>query len=116
MAILIVAVFPSRLSRYKAQRAAVATYLNGGDWSIVAEFTEVESGKRSDRPALDQALAAARLHRASLVVSKVDRLTRSVAFLSRLLEAAGVDVRFADLPQIEGATGRFLLQQIGRRG
>jgi DNA invertase Pin-like site-specific DNA recombinase len=94
-----------------AQRAAVETYLNGGDWSIVAEFTEVESGKRSDRPALDEALAAARLHRAALVVSKVDRLTRSVAFLSRLLEA-GVDVRFADLPQIEGATGRFLLQQM----
>jgi DNA invertase Pin-like site-specific DNA recombinase len=67
--------------------------------------------KRSDRPALDKALAAARLHRASLVVSKVDRLTRSVAFLSRLLEA-GVDVRFADLPQIEGATGRFMLQQM----
>jgi DNA invertase Pin-like site-specific DNA recombinase len=81
----------------------------GGDWQIVDEFTEVESGKKSDRPALD--LAAARLHRASLVVSKVDRLTRSVAFLSRLLEA-GVDVRFADLSQIEGATGRFLLQQM----
>lgn len=95
----------------EGQRAAVATYLNGGDWSIVAEFTEVETGKRSDRPALDQALAAARLHRCPLVVSKVDRLTRSVAFLSRLLEA-GVDVRFADLPQIEGATGRFLLQQM----
>jgi DNA invertase Pin-like site-specific DNA recombinase len=95
----------------EAQRAAVATYLNGGDWQIVGEFTEVESGRRSDRPALDQALAAARLHRAALVVSKVDRLTRSVAFLSRLLEA-GVDVRFADLPQIEGATGRFLLQQM----
>ncbi|MET4483039.1 recombinase family protein [Bradyrhizobium sp. F1.13.3] len=94
-----------------AQKAAVTTYLNGGDWSIVDEYTEVESGKRSDRPALDKALAAARLHRASLVVSKVDRLTRSVAFLSRLLEA-GVDVRFADLPQIEGATGRFLLQQM----
>ena len=95
----------------EAQRAAVATYLNGGDWSIVAEHTEVESGKRADRPALEQALAAARLHRAALVVSKVDRLTRSVAFLSRLLEA-GVDVRFADLPVIEGATGRFLLQQM----
>ena len=94
-----------------AQREAVKTYLNGGDWTIVDERTEVESGKRSDRPALDEALAAARLHRASLVVSKVDRLTRSVAFLSRLLEA-GVDVRFADLPQIEGATGRFLLQQM----
>jgi DNA invertase Pin-like site-specific DNA recombinase len=94
-----------------AQREAVRTYLNGGDWQIVGEFTEIESGKRSDRPALEQALAAARLHRASLVVSKVDRLTRSVAFLSRLLEA-GVDVRFADLPQIEGATGRFMLQQM----
>jgi DNA invertase Pin-like site-specific DNA recombinase len=95
----------------EAQRGAVATYLNGGDWQIVSEFTEVESGKRADRPQLDQALAAARLHRCPLVVSKVDRLTRSVAFLSRLLEA-GVDVRFADLPQIEGATGRFLLQQM----
>jgi DNA invertase Pin-like site-specific DNA recombinase len=95
----------------EAPRDAVKTYLNGGDWQIVDEHTEVESGKRSDRPALDQALAAARLHRAALVVSKVDRLTRSVAFLSRLLEA-GVDVRFADLPQIEGATGRFLLQQM----
>jgi len=95
----------------EAQRAAVATYLNGGDWKIVAEFTEVESGKRSDRPALDQALAAARLHRCPVVVSKVDRLTRSVGFLTRLLDA-GVDVRFADLPQIEGATGTFLLQQM----
>jgi DNA invertase Pin-like site-specific DNA recombinase len=95
----------------EAQRQAVATYLNGGDWQIVDEHTEVESGKNSDRPALEKALAAARLHRAALVVSKVDRLTRSVAFLSRLLEA-GVDVRFADLPQIEGATGRFMLQQM----
>jgi DNA invertase Pin-like site-specific DNA recombinase len=95
----------------EAQRQAVAIYLNGGDWSIVGEFTEVESGKRSDRPELDKALATARLHRASLVVSKVDRLTRSVGFLSKLLDA-GVDVRFADLPQIEGATGRFLLQQM----
>jgi DNA invertase Pin-like site-specific DNA recombinase len=94
-----------------AQRAAVAAYLNGGDWSIVAEFIEVESGKRSDRPELDRALAAARLHRCPVVVSKVDRLTRSVGFLTRLLDA-GVDVRFADLPQIEGATGTFMLQQM----
>ena len=81
----------------EAQREAVKTYLNGGDWEIVDEHTEIESGKRSDRPALEKALAAARLHRASLVVSKVDRLTRSVAFLSRLLEA-GVDVRFSNRP------------------
>jgi DNA invertase Pin-like site-specific DNA recombinase len=51
------------------------------------------------------------VHQVPLVVAKVDRLTRSVAFLSRLLEA-GVDVRFADLPMIEGATGKFLLQQM----
>jgi DNA invertase Pin-like site-specific DNA recombinase len=51
------------------------------------------------------------LHRCPLVVSKVNRLSRRVAFLSRLLEA-NVDVRFADLPQIDGATGRFLVQQM----
>jgi DNA invertase Pin-like site-specific DNA recombinase len=38
-------------------------------------------------------------------------LTRSVAFLSRLLES-NIDIRFADLPEIEGATGRFLLHQM----
>jgi DNA invertase Pin-like site-specific DNA recombinase len=95
----------------EAQRQAVANYLNGGNWRIVGEFVEVESGRRSDRPELDKALAAARVRQLPLVVAKVDRLTRSVAFLSRLLEA-GVDVRFADLPAIEGATGKFLLQQM----
>ena len=94
-----------------AQQEAVEHYLNGGDWRIVGEFTEVESGRRKDRPELERALAAARLHRVPLVVAKVDRLTRSVAFLSRLLEA-GVDVRFADLPSIEGPAGRFMLQQM----
>jgi DNA invertase Pin-like site-specific DNA recombinase len=69
----------------EAQRAAVAQYLNGGDWRITAEFTEIESGRRADRPALDRALAKARVHRVPVVVAKVDRLTRSVAFLSRLL-------------------------------
>ena len=59
----------------EAQRAAVAGYLNGGDWRIVGEFTEVESGKRSDRPQLDAALAMARVHRAPVVVAKVDRLS-----------------------------------------
>jgi DNA invertase Pin-like site-specific DNA recombinase len=94
-----------------AQREAVSRYLNGGRWSIIGEFTETESGKRSNRPELDKALSAARTHRVPVVVAKVDRLTRSVAFLSRLLEA-GVDVRFADLPAIEGPTGRFMLQQM----
>jgi DNA invertase Pin-like site-specific DNA recombinase len=95
----------------EAQRAAVERYLNGGNWKIIAEYTEIESGRRSDRPQLDKALAAARARRVPVVVAKVDRLTRSVSFLSRLLDA-GVDVRFADLPQIEGAMGKFMLQQM----
>lgn len=94
-----------------AQRTAVAKSVGDGPATIIAEFTEVESGRRNNRPALEEALTAARLHRAILVVAKVDRLTRSVGFLERLLEA-GVDVRFADLPAIEGPTGRFMLQQM----
>lgn len=93
-----------------AQRTAVASYLKETG-QIIAEFKEIESGRRCDRPALEQALATARIHRTPIVVAKVDRLTRSVAFLSRLLES-GVDVRFADLPSIEGPTGRFILQQM----
>jgi hypothetical protein len=44
--------------------------LNGGNWRIIAEFTEIESGKRSDRPALEKALAAARVHQVPLVVGE----------------------------------------------
>lgn len=95
----------------EAQREAVRNYLNGGDWSIIGEFTEVESGRRSDRPELDRALALARVHRCPVIVAKLDRLTRSPAFLSRLLEA-GVEVRFCDLPQLEGPQGRFLLNSM----
>lgn len=95
----------------EAQRKAVADYLNGGSWKLVGEFVEVESGRRADRPAFEKALALCRAHRAALVVAKVDRLARSQSFLSRVLEA-GIDVRFCDLPQIEGPTGKFLLQQM----
>ncbi|MEH3143913.1 MAG: recombinase family protein [Methylobacterium frigidaeris] len=95
----------------EAQRRTVAEYLAGGRWDLVGEFIEVESGRRADRPQLAAALARCRAMRATLIVANVSRLTRSVAFLSSLLEA-GVDVRFCDLPQIEGPTGRFLLTQM----
>ena len=95
----------------EAQRAAVDSYLNGGEWRILAAFTEVESGRKSDRPELHKALHKARLHRIPLIVAKVDRLARSKGFLERILES-GVDVRFCDLPKIAGATGRFILQQM----
>lgn len=92
-----------------AQRETVASYL--GEARPIAEFIEVESGKQAERPELDKALQACRVHRAALVVAKVDRLTRSVGFLSRILDS-GVDVRFCDLPSIDGPAGRFMLQQM----
>ena len=71
----------------EAQQAAVRTHLNGGNWKIVAEYTEVESGKRSDRPKLAEALAACRRYRAKLIIAKLDRLARNVAFVSNLMES-----------------------------
>lgn len=97
----------------EAQRETVRRFMagEGGGWPPLASFTETESGRRSDRPQLAKALTACKVHRATLVVAKVDRLTRSQSFLERLRDS-GVDVRFCDLPDIKGATGRFLLAQM----
>lgn len=96
----------------QAQREAVANYLNGGQWELVAELVEVESGKRQDRPQLDAAVMTCRLHRATLVVAKLDRLARNAKFLLHLIDS-GVDVVFCDLPHVpSGPTGRFLLTQM----
>jgi DNA invertase Pin-like site-specific DNA recombinase len=81
----------------EAQKAAVAAYLNGGEWKLVAEFTEVESGKNADRPQLAAAFKAARLYGAKLVIAKLDRLSRDAHFLLGL-EKAGVDFVAADMP------------------
>jgi DNA invertase Pin-like site-specific DNA recombinase len=80
-----------------AQRKAVEDYLNGGKWKLVAEFTEVESGKRSDRPELAKAIAACKKHRAKLVIAKLDRLSRNVHFISGLMERK-VDFVACDMP------------------
>jgi len=90
------------------RRAAVADRLNGGRWQIVGEFAEVESGKRTSRPQLDAAIAVCKKHKANLIVAKLDRLSRNVSFLLKLIEA-GVDVLFADLPELNGAMGKFVL-------
>ncbi len=81
----------------EAQQTAVMDFLNGGDWQLRAEFTEVESGKHSDRPELAKALAACRRHKAKLVIAKLDRLARNVAFISGLMESK-VDFVAADMP------------------
>jgi DNA invertase Pin-like site-specific DNA recombinase len=80
-----------------AQRKAVEDYLNGGRWKLVAEFTEVESGKRADRPELAKAIAACKKHRAKLVIAKLDRLSRNVHFISGLMERK-VDFVACDMP------------------
>jgi DNA invertase Pin-like site-specific DNA recombinase len=87
----------------EAQREAVRSYLNGGNWVLAAEVTEVESGKRNDRPELDRALGLCRLYGATLVVAKLDRLARNVAFISKLMES-GVDFVAADFPKANRLT------------
>jgi DNA invertase Pin-like site-specific DNA recombinase len=96
----------------EAQREAVARYLNGGSWKLVAEYVETESGKRSDRPKLAAALGHAKAIGATVVFAKLDRLTRNVDLL-RTLVTSGVDLVFCDLPHVPpGAMGRFLLTQM----
>ncbi|KQP69935.1 resolvase [Methylobacterium sp. Leaf111] len=82
----------------EAQRAAVADYLNGGRWTLVTEVVEVESGKRNDRPKLIEALRLCRLHNATLVIAKLDRLSRDAAFLLNL-QASNVRFVAADMPE-----------------
>jgi DNA invertase Pin-like site-specific DNA recombinase len=95
----------------EAQREAVQTRLDGGPWQLVGEFTEIESGRRAMRPQLAAALKACKKHKAKLVVAKLDRLSRNTRFLLALIES-GVEVLFADLPDVSGAMGKFILTQM----
>jgi DNA invertase Pin-like site-specific DNA recombinase len=86
-----------------AQREAVTGYLNGGRWQLVADFTEIETGKNNNRPELARALAACRVHRATLVVAKLDRLSRNAAFLMALRDS-GVQFVAVDMPEAGALT------------
>jgi DNA invertase Pin-like site-specific DNA recombinase len=91
----------------EAQRAAVEQYLNGGQWQLVAEYVEVETGKRSDRPELARALAHCRRAGATLIIAKLDRLARNVAFVANLMES-GADFVACDFPQANRLTIHIL--------
>ncbi len=91
----------------EAQRVAVEDFLNGGNWDLVEEFTEVESGSRNDRPELERAMAACRKHKATLVIAKLDRLARNVAFVANLMES-GVEFVAVDMPQANKLTVHIL--------
>lgn len=98
----------------EAQRETVRGFLNGGDWHLVAEYTEVETGKRNDRPELAGALAQCRMTGATLIVAKLDRLARDTRFLLTVHEGSGeAGVVFCDLPALPaGPVGKFMLTQM----
>jgi DNA invertase Pin-like site-specific DNA recombinase len=87
-----------------AQRESVTCFGGSG---IIAEFVEVESGKRSDRPELLKALAYAKVSGATLLIAKLDRLARNVAFISSLMEA-GVEFTAVDMPTANRLTVHIL--------
>lgn len=91
----------------EAQQAAVRSYLNGGDWNLVGEFTEVESGKRKNRPQLEAALMMCRKQKATLVIAKLDRLARNLHFISGLMESK-INFVAVDMPTANRLTVHIL--------
>jgi DNA invertase Pin-like site-specific DNA recombinase len=81
----------------EAQGATVEAFARQHGGTIVASFVEVETGKRSDRPELAKALEAARKGKATLLIAKLDRLARNVAFIANLMDA-GVEFLACDQP------------------
>lgn len=91
-----------------AQRQAVADFLENGDtWKCLGEFTEVESGKRADRPELVKAIAECKKRKAVLIIAKLDRLARNVAFIANLMDG-GIEFRCADMPEASRLTIHIL--------
>ena len=85
----------------EAQRRSVHELCERRSWQIVAEYTEIESGKRNDRPALAEATASAKRTGATLLAAKLDRVGRRAARLLTLLVEAGVRVMAADDPDAD---------------
>lgn len=91
----------------EAQRAAVAALAATGGHTLTAEFVEVESGIKAARPQLAAALTSCRLHRATLVIAKLDRLARNVAFIANLMDG-GVEFVACDQPHANRLTLHLL--------
>lgn len=94
----------------EAQKDAVRTYLNGGQWELIGEFTEVESGTRKGaarRPELAAALDMCRKEKATLLIAKMDRLYRNVAAMATFMES-GVEWVAVDNPHLNKFTAHIL--------
>lgn len=96
-----------------AQRVAVANYVRSKGGEIVREVQETQSGRKglADRPELARAMALCKLTGAALVIGKLDRLARDVRHFLALIDDSGVDIRFADMPDVCPHTdeGRMML-------
>ncbi len=90
-----------------AQRAAVELHARSVGAEVIAAFQDVESGRKADRTGLAAALALCRVRRATLLIAKLDRLARSVAFISNLMDG-GVDFVAADMPSVNRLTVHVL--------
>src|SRR4029453_13809785 len=91
----------------EAQRKSVLDYLDGGRWGLVGEFTEIESGKHNDPPEMEKALAACKKQKAKLVIAKLDRLSRNLAFIAALMDS-GVEFIAVDNPHANKLTLHIL--------
>lgn len=92
----------------EAQRKAITEYLNGGKWKLLKEFVEVESGKNDDnRPRLIAAINACKRTRATLLIAKLDRLSRNVAFIANLMDSK-VEFVAVDFPTANRLTVHIL--------
>src|SRR5688572_26729041 len=87
----------------EAQRQSVSRFCEGRACQILGEYVEVESGKRNDRPELLKALHHAKVTGATLVVAKMDRLSRNAAFLLTLKDS-GAKLVAADQPDVNDMT------------
>ncbi|MEZ4484338.1 MAG: recombinase family protein, partial [Syntrophotaleaceae bacterium] len=68
-----------------AQRQAIEVYLGAHNGALLEEFVEVESGKKNDRSELQKAIAQCKMSRATLIIAKLDRLSRNLAFVANLM-------------------------------
>ena len=105
----------------EAQRAAVSSYLASSNGELITEFVEIESGGKKTRPVLVQSIALCRSSGATLLIAKLDRLARNVAFVSSLMES-GIEFVAADAPyanklmiHILSAFAEYEREQISQR-
>jgi DNA invertase Pin-like site-specific DNA recombinase len=90
-----------------AQQEAVSRFVQARSSKLISEIVEIESGTRADRPMLAEALRLCRVHRATLLIAKLDRLARNVAFISNLMES-GVEFEAVDFPSANRLTIHIL--------